>query len=191
MRKRDIVSAHAHSYQDRHVIIKEMEKAVHKEDLALQLQSASEYKHLYKITNSVGWKKLWDHTLDHGEACVTALKNLVRIVSHPSYACSPCPLCNVTGLNESLPTHVINEHTNSNESWDTLFNSILNLNSSLYSHILCFYNIFLTITLVLPTCVPSSITCSLPFCQYPGGPHDMILLLLLYQLWACAVYINS
>ena len=62
--------------EDRHVIIKEMEKAVHK-DLALQLQSASEYKHLCKITNSVGWKKLWDHTLDHGEACVTALKNLV------------------------------------------------------------------------------------------------------------------
>ena len=128
--------------EDRYVIIKEMEKAVHKEDLALQLQSASEYKHLCKITNSVGWKKLWDHTLDHGEACVTALKNLVRIVNHPSYACSPCPLCNVTELNESLPTHVINEHTNSNESWDTLFNSILNLNSSLYSHILCFYNIF-------------------------------------------------
>ena len=61
-------------------------------------------------------------------------------------------------FNESLPTHVINEHTNSNESWDTLFNSILNLNSSLYSHILCFYNTFLTITLVLPTCVPSSIS---------------------------------
>ena len=132
--------------EDRHVIIKEMEKAVHKEDLALQLQSASEYKYLCKITNSVGWKKLWDHTLDHGEACVTALKNLVRIVTHPSYACSPCPLCNVTELNESLPTHVINEHTNSNESWDTLFNSILNLNSSLYSHILCFYNHYISST---------------------------------------------
>ena len=49
---------------------------------------------------------------------------------------SPCPLCNVNELNESLPTHVISERTNSNESWDTLFNSILNLNSSLYSHIL-------------------------------------------------------
>ena len=42
-----------------------------------------------------------------------------------------------------------------------------------------FLQYFLTNTLVLPTCVPSSITCSLPFCQCPGGPHDMILLLLL------------
>ena len=98
--------------EDRHIIIKEMEKDIHKEDL------------------------------DHGEACDTAIKKLVRIVSYPSYACSPFPLCNVTELNKSLSTHVINEHTNSNESWDTLFNSILNLNSSLYSHILCFTIIF-------------------------------------------------
>ena len=118
--------------EDRHIIIKEMEKAIHKEDLVLQLQSASEYKHLCKITNLVGWKKLWDHTLDHGEACITALKNLVRIVSHPSYACSPSPLCNVTELNKSLPAHVINEHTNSNESWDTLFKSTIVLINSIF-----------------------------------------------------------
>ena len=37
--------------------------------------------------------------------------------------------------------------------------------------------------LVLPTCVPSSITCSLPFCQCPGGPHDMILLLSRLRTW--------
>ena len=85
----------------------------------------------------------------------------------PAAVCpfSPCPLCNVTELNKSLPTHVINEHTNSNESWDTLFN----LNFSLYSYILCFI-IFLNLTLSSIYTLPFSITCSLPFCQCPGGP---------------------
>ena len=124
--------------EDRHSVIKEMVQTIHKKDLALQLQSASNLVHLCKTTEAVGWKKLWDHVLDHGETCVTSLKNLVRVMSHPLYASHPCPLCEITELKESLPVHVINEHINSNESWDTLFSSLLNLDPSIYSHILCF-----------------------------------------------------
>ena len=124
--------------EDRHSAIKEMVQTIHKKDLALQLQSASNLEHLCRIAEAVGWKKLWDHVLDHGEACVTSLKNLVRVMSHPLHASRPCPLCEITELKESLPVHVINEHINSNKSWDTLFSSFLNLDPSIYSYVLCF-----------------------------------------------------
>ena len=97
--------------EDRHSVIKEMVQTIHKKDLALQLQSASNLEHLCKITDAVGRNKLWDHVLDHGEACVTLLKKLVRVMSHPLHASRPCPLCEITELKESLPVHVINEHT--------------------------------------------------------------------------------
>ena len=128
--------------EDRHPVIKDLVRAIGKEDLALQLQSASEMEHLCKIANTVGWKKLWDHVLDHGEACITSLKNLVRIVSYPRHTASPCPLCEGAELSIPLPIHIMEKHSNTTESWDTLFNSLLNLNSSLYSHLLCFHNLF-------------------------------------------------
>ena len=90
----------------------------------------------------VGWKKLWDHTLDHGEPCIMSLKNLVTIVTYPKYASNICPLCEVAELNESLPDHIIGQHTISNEPWHTLFNSLLNLDPSLYSLIICLRNLF-------------------------------------------------
>ena len=102
--------------EDRHRIIKEMIQIIHKKDLAHQLKSTSNLEHLCRITETVGRKKLWDQ----GEACVTSLKNLVRVMSHPLHAIHPCSLCEITELKEILPVNVINEHTNSNESWDTL-----------------------------------------------------------------------
>ena len=128
--------------EDRHPIIKEIIQIIYKKDLAHQLKSASNLEHLCRIAETVGWKKLWDHVLDHGEVCVTSLKNLVRVMCHPLHASHPCPLCEITELKEILPVHVINEHTNSNESWDTLFNSLFNLDLSFYTHIICFYNLF-------------------------------------------------
>ena len=105
--------------EDRQPIIKEIIQIIYKKDLAHQLKSASNLERLCRIAETVGWKKLWDHVLDHGEACVTSLKNLVRVMCHPLHASHPCPLCEITELKEVLPVH----DTNSNESWDTLFNS--------------------------------------------------------------------
>ena len=123
--------------EDRQPIIKDLVQAIRGKDLALQLQTASNAKHLCKIADTVGWKKLWDHALDHGEACITSLRNLVRVVSYPKHAISSCPLCEASELDVPLPGHIIEKHTNSTESWDTLFNSLLNLNSSCFSHLLC------------------------------------------------------
>ena len=100
------------------------------------------WKSRNSIADTVGWKKLWDHALDHGEACITSLRNLVRVVSYPKHAISSCPLCEVSELDVPLPGHIIEKHTNSTESWDTLFNSLLNLNSSCFSHLLCLFNLF-------------------------------------------------
>ena len=63
--------------EDRHPFIKEIIQIINKKDLAHQLKSASNLEHLCRIAETVGWKKLWDHVLYHGEACVTSLKNLV------------------------------------------------------------------------------------------------------------------
>ena len=75
----------ASDMKDRHPIIKDLGCVIHKGDLALQLQSISEMEHLCKIASTVRWKKLWDNALDHGEACITSLKNLVRIISCPVF----------------------------------------------------------------------------------------------------------
>ena len=56
--------------EERRPIIKDFVQAIYVKDLALQLRTASEVEHLCKISDAVGWKKLWDHALDHGEACM-------------------------------------------------------------------------------------------------------------------------
>ena len=116
-----------------------MVQIIYKKDLALQLQLASNLEQLCRITGTVRWKKLWDQVLDHGEACTTSLKTLVQVMSHPLHASRSCPLCEITELKETLLVHVINEHTNSNESWDTLCTSLLNLDPSIYRHVLMYY----------------------------------------------------
>ena len=73
--------------EDRHPIIKEMIQIIHKKDLAHQLKSASNLEHRFRIAETVEWKKLWDHVLDHGEAC-----NITQdsCASHESsIACQP------------------------------------------------------------------------------------------------------
>ena len=38
----------------------------------------------------------------------------------------------------SLPEHFITEHTKSKGTWNTLLNSLITMDSSFYSHVLCF-----------------------------------------------------
>ena len=58
--------------EDRQHIMKDLSRAIQKEDLALQLQSASDMEHLCKIAVEV---RRWDLALDHG---ISSLRNLVR-----------------------------------------------------------------------------------------------------------------
>ena len=79
--------------EDRQYIMKDMSRVIQKEYLALQLQSTSDMEHLCKIAVEVRWTKLWDLALDHGIACISSLRKLVRIINHPKHAPSPCPIC--------------------------------------------------------------------------------------------------
>ena len=99
-------------------------------------------EHLCKIAIEVRWKKLWDLALDHDVACISSLRNLARVISHPKHAPSPCPTCDSTELRVSLLQSVMEKHTYSTESWDTLLNSLLELDPSLYGTLLCFMKLF-------------------------------------------------
>ena len=124
-------------------VLKEAEDHIQKEDKALQLKKTSKFNHLTTIAELVGWRKLWDSALDHGPSCVKSLKNLVRIISYPDHATSECPKCDVAVLDlPSLPEHIIDGHTNSDSSWDTLINSLVRMDPSFFSHVLCLINVF-------------------------------------------------
>ena len=113
--------------EERQTIVRDLTHAIQQCDQALLLQSASDMEYLCTIANVVKWRKLWDHALDHGERGITSVRNLVRVISHPRHAPSLCPLSDVKELTTPLPIHVLKNHTNSSEYWDTLFNSILHL----------------------------------------------------------------
>ena len=82
---------------------------------------ASKFCHLNAIADSVGWRKLWDLALDHGPS---GIKNLVRIISYPNHATNKCPKCEIAELDPlALPAHIVDEHTNSESSWDANLNS--------------------------------------------------------------------
>ena len=47
-------------------IIRNAQKIINKKDQLLLLQKVSKHQFVYKIAECVGWKKLWEHALDHG-----------------------------------------------------------------------------------------------------------------------------
>ena len=50
----------------------EAEKHILMKDQAFLLAEVAQYQHLHKISQDIGWRKLWDHTLDHGLHVVKA-----------------------------------------------------------------------------------------------------------------------
>ena len=111
----------------------------------LQGDKVSQNHHdLRKLADTVGWKKLWDHCLDQGETCVASLVNLVRILSYPQHATRSCPLCESDSELQivSLADHIISQHTSSSDSWNTLLNSLCELEPKCFTHLLCLYKLF-------------------------------------------------
>ena len=124
-------------------VLKEAEDYIVKEDKALQLKKASKFCHLTAIADSVGWRKLWDLALDHEPSGIQSVKNLVRIISYPNHATNKCPKCEIAELDPlSLPAHIIDEHTNSGSSWDALLNSLVSMDPTFFTHVLCLLNVF-------------------------------------------------
>ena len=97
----------------------------------------SQFVHM--IAECVGWKKLWDHALDHGPSVIKGMKNLVRVITYPDHSPSKCPLCDRADLDKPTPAeHVITNHTKSDNSWCTLLDSLTTMDPTLFSHVLCF-----------------------------------------------------
>ena len=60
------------------------QKIINKKDQLLLLQKVSKYQFVHKIAECVGWKKLWDHALDHGPSVtIKGMNNLVRVITYP------------------------------------------------------------------------------------------------------------
>ena len=121
-------------------IITNAQRYINKKDQALLLTKVSSYQYLHKIAECVGWKKLWDHALDHGLAVIQSMKNFVRVITYPDYATFKCPLCDIPDLDQvPLAEHLIINHTKSDNSWSTLFDSLITMDPSFFNHILCFF----------------------------------------------------
>ena len=129
-------------FADRLEVTRVAKNYIIKKDQALSLDKVSNYYYFFKIAEQVGWKKLWDLALDHGPSVIKGIKNLVRVMTYPDHATSMCPLCDITKLDQALPEHVISKHTKSEKSWKNLINSLVTMDPSFYSHVLCFLNTF-------------------------------------------------
>ena len=102
--------------------------------MSLQMDFTSSEVH--RIAKCVGWKKLWDLALDHGPSVIKGMKNLVRVIIHPS----KCPLCDTAHLDKpTLAEHVITNHTQSVNSWCTVLDSFTTMDPTFFSHVLCFF----------------------------------------------------
>ena len=80
--------------------------------------------------------------LDHGPSGIKSVKNL-RIMSYRNHATNKCPKCEIAELDSlSLPAHIIDEHTNSESSWNALLNSLVSMDPTFFTHVLCLLNVF-------------------------------------------------
>ena len=106
-------------------IIRSALKIINKKDQLLLLEKISKYQFMHKIAECVGWKKLWNHALDHSPSVIKGMKNLVRVITYPDHLPNKCPLCDAAVLDKpTLAEHVITNHTKSDNSWCTLLDSL-------------------------------------------------------------------
>ena len=88
-------------------------------DRILTLQKVSHFNVLVDVSNTVGWRNVWGLALDFGPACIQSTRNLVRVLTNPDHAPSPCPVRDMTTLNSSLLDHVLGSHSSYEESPET------------------------------------------------------------------------
>ena len=90
----------------------------------------------------IGWKKLWDQAMDHSIPVVKSMKNMLRVLAYPDHAKMKCPLCNTDEPNLRLLERFITEHTKNKGTLNTLLDSLITMDPSFFSHILCFLKAF-------------------------------------------------
>ena len=93
----------------------ELKSEVTNRDMELLLSSCQEHtstRIAAAVAKESSWIKLWDAALDRGTAGTTALQNLYRELTRPSYGSSPCPRCDVSDLEgNSYFEHYITTHS--------------------------------------------------------------------------------
>ena len=109
--------------------------------IALQLKLAYEYPDLCIISTSVGWRRLWNNVLDQCHSVIITLKHLIRVITYSTQLSSICPKCDVSELHTSLLDHIICQHIRSKATWDTLIQSLINLDSLALTN-LCVFHYF-------------------------------------------------
>ena len=89
---------------------------------------------------------MWNYALDRGTSVIKGMKNLVRVITYPDYSQNKCPLCDIPDLGHvTLAEHLTIEHTRSDSSWNTLFDSLTTMDTAFSNHVLCFVNVLLCI----------------------------------------------
>ena len=115
--------------------------------------------------------------LNHSPSVFRSAKNLLRVIAYPDHTTSKCPKCDATEMGDfpSLPVHLINEHTNSESSWDTLMDALAGMDPSFISQALCLsnsFNLFTLHFLYTPLCLTFMFVhfFVLMYFQCPGRP---------------------
>ena len=118
-------------------------RACFKIDQSLLLQKVSEYLFLTQIARCTGWKRLWDDALDYEPSVIKGLKNLIQVITYPTYSLTKCTLCDIQNLAQlTLTYHIIVSHSNSEKSWYSLLDSLCSMDPNCFNHVLCLLHIF-------------------------------------------------
>ena len=133
-------------------ILKDAEELITRKDQELSLAKVEKYHYIHKISTEVGWRRFWDHAIDYGLPVVKSIKNLLRVLANPGHAKMMCSLCDTDEPDQSLPEHFTTSHTNSDGTSETLFNSLITMDPSFYSHILNVFHIITTYYYVTYVC---------------------------------------
>ena len=111
--------------------LRHMKKRIQSEDRDLQLQmhnGRSDMQHIVEIERTIGWPRLWDMALGHGQQCIDGLRHLARVLAYPTHAVKPCPLCDLEDLRGiTLLNHVLNQHSSLSQTEEELLSCLLSV----------------------------------------------------------------
>ena len=123
-------------------IIRNAQRTINKKDQLLLLQKVCKHQFVHKIAECVGWKKLWDHVLDHGPSVIKGMKNLVRVITFPDHSPSKCRLCDTADLESLFCRTCHHQPHQGDNSCSTLLDSLTTMDPTFFSHVLCFLRVF-------------------------------------------------
>ena len=80
---------------------------------------------IVQIEEEIGWRRLWDMALDHGQRCIDGLRHLARILAYPTHAVKPCPLCDLEDFLTLIIDHILQQHSSLSQTEEGLLSCLL------------------------------------------------------------------